>query len=113
MHLVSFSDSHGFWPWRLGREATEFSIKPNYKDLVRALQTGEGLSRTIEVDPNFGKYHYSGHRKCNVCLDPSSSKKAGQQCSVCGKKLTIGVAERVEELADRDEKEALMLALRR
>ena len=37
--LVSFSDLHSFWPWRLGREATLFDIKPDYKSLIKAIKT--------------------------------------------------------------------------
>ncbi len=101
--LVSFSDSHSFWPWRIGREATIVDIKPVYKELIRAIRTKEGLTATIEVDPNFGKYHYTGHRNCNISLDPSNSKKFKDICPVCGRKLTVGVLQRVEELADRAE----------
>ena len=101
--LVSFSDSHSFWPWRMGREATLFDIKPTYKELINAIRTKHGLSGTIEVDPSFGKYHYTGHRNCNISVDPVNSKKFKEICPKCGRKMTVGVAERVEELADRPE----------
>lgn len=100
--LVSFSDLHSFWPWRLGREATIFDINLNYKNLINAIRTRNGLKETIEVDPAYGKYHYDGHRMCNVCLSPDESLKNKDICPKCGRKLTIGVAHRVEELADRD-----------
>jgi uncharacterized protein (TIGR00375 family) len=100
--LVSFSDLHSFWPWRLGREATVFDINLNYKNLINAIRTRKGLVETIEVDPAYGKYHYDGHRMCNVCLSPDESLKLKDICPKCGRKLTIGVARRVEELADRD-----------
>jgi uncharacterized protein (TIGR00375 family) len=101
--LVSFSDLHSFWPWRIGREATEFEIKDlTYKNILNALRDS-GLTRTIEVDPGYGKYHLTGHRNCNVCLEPKESLKLKDICPVCKKKLTVGVLERVEELADRDE----------
>lgn len=100
--LVSFSDLHSFWPWRLGREATIFEINRSYKDFVRSLRTGEGLVKTIEVDPNYGKYHVDGHRNCNIVFSPEESRKHNGICPVCKKELTIGVLNRVEELADRD-----------
>jgi len=101
--LVSFSDLHSFWPWRLGRESTEFDIKKlSYKNILNALRTKEGLAGTIEVDPNYGKYHVDGHRKCNVRLNPKQTKKLGRICPICKKPLTIGVLYRVEELADRN-----------
>lgn len=101
--LVSFSDSHAFWPWRLGREATIFNVKSfTYKTIINALRTKESVE-TIEVDPNFGKYHFTGHRLCKVRLAPSEAKKHKDICPQCGTKLTVGVLERVEELADREE----------
>lgn len=101
--LVSFSDLHSYWPWRIGREATIFDIKLNYKNLLNALRTGKGLLSTIEFWPEEGKYHYDGHRNCNVCLKPSDSIKNKNICPKCENPLTIGVANRVEELADRKE----------
>ncbi len=100
--LVSSSDSHSFWPWRIGREATLFELKElTYNNLIKALRTKEGLTGTIEVDPAYGKYHYDGHRNCHVCLSPEQSTKLNKLCPKCGKALTIGVEHRVEKLADR------------
>ncbi|MBL7205965.1 MAG: DNA helicase UvrD [Candidatus Aenigmarchaeota archaeon] len=101
--LVSFSDLHSFWPWRMGREATVFDTELNYKSILNALRTKEGLVETIEVDPSYGKYHFDGHRNCNVCLEPKESQKLHNNCPKCGRQLTIGVLNRVEELADREE----------
>ncbi|MBM3199833.1 DNA helicase UvrD [Candidatus Woesearchaeota archaeon] len=103
MSVLSFSDSHSFWPWRLGREATIFDIDLSYKNILKAIRTREGLSATVEVDPNFGKYHLTGHRDCNVKLSPKESLKHKNICPKCGKPLTVGVLQRVEELADRPE----------
>ena len=44
-----------------------------------------------------------GHRKCNLCLTPSDTLKYNGICPVCGRKITIGVSHRVEELSDRAE----------
>ncbi len=102
--LVSFSDSHSAWPWRLGREATVFELKEmSYDSILKAIRTGQGLAETMEVDPNYGKYHLDGHRNCKVCMEPHESKKAGKICPVCKRPLTIGVLHRIEELADRKE----------
>lgn len=101
--LLSFSDSHSFWPWRMGREATMLDIKPTYKELINAIRTKDGLLGTIEVDPNFGKYHFTGHRDCNISVDPAQSKKFREICPKCSRKMTVGVLERVEQLADRPE----------
>jgi uncharacterized protein (TIGR00375 family) len=101
--LVSNSDAHSYWPWRLGRECTVFDIDWSYDDLITAMRTRKGLVETIEVDPNYGKYHYDGHRNCNVVLSPSQTKKYNSICPKCRQPLTIGVLNRVEELADRPE----------
>lgn len=104
--LVSFSDSHSYWPWRIGREATIFDFNElSYSNVLKALRTGEGFSGTIEVDPNYGKYHLDGHRVCKVCLEPKDSLANKNICPKCEKPLTLGVLHRVEDLADRDKAE--------
>jgi uncharacterized protein (TIGR00375 family) len=102
--LVSNSDSHSFWPWRIGREANVMEM-PNltYKNLIKTLRTKEGFKYTVEVDPNYGKYHIDGHRKCHFCSYPKQTKKLNGICPVCRSPMTIGVLNRVEELADRPE----------
>ena len=97
--LVSNSDAHS--PAKLGREATVFDTTPDYFSIMNALKTGEGYVGTVEFFPEEGKYHEDGHRKCNVCLNPDESKRLNNICPVCGKPLTIGVNNRVSELADR------------
>jgi uncharacterized protein (TIGR00375 family) len=101
--LVSFSDLHSFWPWRIGREATVFDLgELRYDKIASAIKTGEGLAETIEVDPSYGKYHHDGHRGCGVSLTPEEAGRLNNICPVCKKPLTIGVLHRVEELADRE-----------
>lgn len=99
--LVSNSDAHS--PAKLGREANLLDMELSYKGLQTAIQTGEGLMGTIEFFPEEGKYHYDGHRKCHLCLSPLDAEKYSGKCPVCGRKLTIGVSHRVEQLADREE----------
>src|SRR6266540_1564235 len=67
----------------------------------RALETGEGYGGTVEIFPEAGRYHLSGHRRCGVRLDPEAARRSRQACPVCGKRLTMGVQQRVENLADR------------
>jgi len=101
--LISNSDSHSFWPWRIGREANVFDLELSYKNILNAIRTKEGLNETIEVDPSYGKYHFDGHRNCDVCFNPKETVKNNGICPKCGKPLTVGVLSRVEELADRPE----------
>jgi len=102
--LVSNSDSHSFWPWRIGREANVFELKKlSYPEIVDAirLKDTEKFKFTIETDPAYGKYHWTGHRNCHVALSSQEAVKLGNVCPVCRRKLTKGVEQRVEELADR------------
>jgi uncharacterized protein (TIGR00375 family) len=102
--ILSFSDLHSFWPWRMGREATLFDFENlTYKNLIKAIRTREGYVGTIEVDPAYGRYHFDGHAKCGVAFSPQESREHNGICPVCGKPLTLGVEYRIEELADRPE----------
>ena len=97
--LVSNSDAHS--PNKLGREANLLDTGLSYPELKHAIETGEGFAGTIEFFPEEGKYHLDGHRKCGLCLQPSETVQYGGRCPVCGRKITIGVQHRVEQLADR------------
>ncbi|MDR3126407.1 MAG: UvrD-helicase domain-containing protein [Rickettsiales bacterium] len=97
--LVSNSDAHS--PPNLAREATVFDTEPDYFGILKALRDGEGYVGTVEFFPEEGKYHEDGHRKCNVRLTPEETAKLNGICPVCGRPLTIGVLNRVCELADR------------
>jgi uncharacterized protein (TIGR00375 family) len=101
--LLSSSDAHSFWPWRLGREANVFDIGLSYDALLEAIRKRKGFAETIEMWPHEGKYHYTGHRSCSVCLSPTEALKLKNICPKCRRPLTIGVAQRVELLADREE----------
>ena len=103
VNIVSFSDAHSFWPWRLGRESTIFDIKNlTYDNIISAIGTGEGLDATIETPPEYGKYHYDGHRACNFSCSPEETKKLQGICPICKKQLIIGVDFRIEELAKEE-----------
>jgi DNA helicase II / ATP-dependent DNA helicase PcrA len=97
--LVSNSDAHS--PPMLGREATTLDVELDYFAIEDALRTGAGLHGTINFFPEGGRYHLDGHRKCGVRLEPAESASYGGLCPECGKPLTIGVLNRVTELADR------------
>ena len=104
VNIVSFSDAHSFWPYRLGREATIFENKElSYENIMKAIRTGNGLKGTIEVYPEYGKYHIDGHRNCDFSCDFKESKKLNNICPKCGSELTIGVEYRIEELAKERE----------
>ncbi len=97
--LVSNSDAHS--PSKLGREANIFQTGLAYDQIVGAMMSKEGFRGTIEFYPEEGKYHFDGHRKCNISMHPSETEKHGGICPLCGKPLTIGVLHRVAEFSDR------------
>ncbi len=99
--LVSNSDAHS--PAKLGRECNMLSGNMGYSGLQKALTTGEGLLGTLEFYPEEGKYHLDGHRNCSLRLEPHETMAYGGRCPLCGKKITVGVLNRVEVLADRTE----------
>ena len=99
--LVSNSDAHS--PSKLGREANIFDSEVSYKGIKRALETKQGFLGTIEFFPEEGKYHLDGHRKCGLRIQPSKTVEYNGKCPICGRKITIGVQHRVEELAQRED----------
>lgn len=96
--IVSFSDSHSFWPWRMGREATIFNDISSYGEILREIRENDILG-TVEVDPAYGKYHWDGHRNCKFSCSPEKTEELQGVCPVCGRQLLVGVENRVEKLA--------------
>ena len=101
--IVSNSDAHS--PSKLAREATCFDTELSYRGIYEALKSRapERFLGTLEFYPEEGKYHLDGHRKCGICWEPGQSLAADCLCPECGKRLTVGVLHRVEQLADRAE----------
>jgi uncharacterized protein (TIGR00375 family) len=101
--LVSCSDAHS--PQNIGREANVFDTNFDYFSVTKAIKEKDKSKflYTIEFFPEEGKYHYDGHRNCGIKLHPRETKKYNGICPVCGRPLTIGVLNRVEQLADRSE----------
>lgn len=102
--LISNSDSHS--PSRIGREANVFDAEKidyySITDIIKKRDPKRFLY-TVEFFPEEGKYHFDGHRKCNVSFKPEETYKNKGICPVCGKPLTIGVLYRIMQLADRPE----------
>lgn len=102
--ILSFGDAHS-GP-KLGREATVFELEEiNYHNLRQAIIGKSAVNKvacTFEFYPEEGKYHYTGHRSCNLRQTPAETLKQGTICPVCGRGLTVGVMHRVEELAGRE-----------
>jgi len=98
--LVSNSDAHS--AKNLAREGNLFNCELDYNQMIAALRFPEqGFLGTVEFFPEEGKYHFDGHRKCEVRLAPEETRERKGLCPVCGKPVTVGVMSRVEALADR------------
>lgn len=110
--IISFSDAHS-GP-KLGREATVFvsnesnethSFSWTFADIASAIKQDPGaklkIGFTIEFFPEEGKYHWSGHRVCNVRYNAREIKEKGSICPVCHKPLTVGVENRVLDLSEK------------
>ena len=96
--IVSFSDAHSL-P-KMARELTIIDGELSYDGLVHALKE-QSIAYTVEFFPEEGKYHNSGHRKCGVNLSPDEVARTGERCPVCGRRMTLGVLQRTERLAQR------------
>jgi len=122
--ILSFSDAHS--GAKLGREATVFETTKTmkefgYQDIYDAIvpihkrkdskKNTSSVAYTIEFYPEEGKYHYSGHRACNIRWGPDETRAKGISCPVCGKPLTQGVVQRVSELSGRKEKDLKLIPI--
>ena len=101
--LVSNSDAHS--PEKLGREANILDTELSYSSITGAIASGgeDEFKGTIEFFPQEGKYHYDGHRKCEICWDPLENLRNGGLCTICGKPVTMGVMSRIAQLSDRSD----------
>lgn len=99
--LISNSDSHSL-P-RIGREANVLDCERSYAGIVSAIKSHDPKKFlfTVEFFPEEGKYHYDGHRACKFSVPPWETKKLNEICGKCGRRMTVGVLNRVEVLADR------------
>lgn len=105
--IVSFSDAHS--APNIGREATVLEVKEkSFAAVAEALcipfPTVDNANRilmTVEFFPEEGMYHWDGHREHNIRWSPEDTKRHNAICPVCNKPVTVGVMNRVEELANR------------
>jgi uncharacterized protein (TIGR00375 family) len=103
--LISNSDAHSLR--KIGREANVFEISQNklsYDEIIRVIRNKDPKEflYTIEFFPEEGKYHLDGHADCKFSCMPAETAKLKGMCPKCGKKLLVGVLNRVEGLGDRE-----------
>jgi PHP family Zn ribbon phosphoesterase len=103
--LVSNSDCHSGALNRVGREFTALEVDaPSYGEVVAALRNRR-VRYTAEFNPAEGRYFLTGHRAGlerhgdAYCYFSPDATPADGLCPICGKKLTIGVLERLLHLS--------------
>lgn len=101
--LISNSDAHN--PRNLAREANIFAADFSYQGLKNALydESSKDFLGTLEFFPEEGKYHYDGHRNCEVCWKPEETIAYEGICPRCGRRVTVGVLNRITQMSDRPE----------
>lgn len=105
--IVSFSDAHS--APNIGRECTVMELEEkSYANISKAFTIpfptdadNNKIAQTVEFFPEEGMYHWDGHRNCNVRWSPEETKKHNEVCTNCGKKVTVGVMHRVNNISDR------------
>jgi uncharacterized protein (TIGR00375 family) len=103
--LMSNSDAHSLR--KIGREANALDIEPSklsYDEIIRIFRERDpkGFLHTIEFFPEEGKYHLDGHADCKFSCLPEETRRLQGVCPVCGKKLLVGVLNRINDLGDRE-----------
>lgn len=103
--LLSNSDAHSLR--KIGREANVFDIEPSkfsYDEIIRIIREKDSkrFLYTIEFFPEEGKYHLDGHADCKFSCLPEQTAKLKGLCPKCGKKLLVGVLNRINTLGDRE-----------
>lgn len=85
-------------------ESSPCNTQITYSDIADAIKRKKDsklqIQYTIEFYPEEGKYHFSGHRNCKVVRGPQETRKDGNTCPVCKRRLTEGVLYRLEHLSD-------------
>ncbi|MEW6661475.1 MAG: endonuclease Q family protein [Bacillota bacterium] len=98
--FFSNSDAHSLA--KIGREYNLLVLEsPTFKELVYAAagQAGRHVAGNYGLHPLLGKYHRSFCHHCNTTI---STPPPAVLCPACsGRDITLGVADRLEQIADR------------
>lgn len=111
--LVSNSDAHS--PQKIGREANILAFTTTtdirFDTIFSIIKNGDKKKflSTIEFFPEEGKYYFDGHADCKFSCSPLETVVYSGRCGICNKQMTIGVLNRVYELADRSMEQARQL----
>jgi uncharacterized protein (TIGR00375 family) len=98
--FFSNSDAHSLG--KIGREFNLLAMEsPTFIELMRAVakEAGRHVSKNYGLHPLLGKYHRSFCHNCCLIIDTPPPAVVCPKC--CGKNITLGVADRLENIADR------------
>lgn len=105
--FISNSDCHSGALNRVGREFTALDVAaPSYGEIVSALR-GRRVLFTAEFNPAEGRYFLTGHRAGlerhggAYCYFSPDRVPADGRCPICGKRLTVGVLDRLLYLSKK------------
>lgn len=105
--FISNSDCHSGALNRVGREFTALEIDtPSYDAIVSALR-GRRVLYSAEFNPAEGRYFLTGHRAGlerhgnAYCYYSPGQAPADGLCPICGKRLTVGVLDRILYLSEK------------
>ena len=106
--FLTNSDAHGPSPHRVAREFTRFELGDITAAEIRKGILREGGRRpvlNVGLPPQEGKYNETAcvNRDCNVHVPWRDAERNRRRCAVCGRMVKIGVRDRVEQLATRDD----------
>jgi len=105
LHRLTFltnSDCHSPHPVRLAREFNRFEVKAaTYNEIKKAILRVGGNKPVLNVGlpPQEGKYHESACISCFTHYTLEEAQRRRWKCS-CGKRIKIGVKDRINERAD-------------
>jgi uncharacterized protein (TIGR00375 family) len=103
--FLSNSDAHSPWPNKLGREFNQMEMgELAFEDLRRAILREGGCRPILNVGfpPEEGKYNLTACTRCYRHHSLEEMKDRRGRCE-CGGLIKVGVKDRVDILADRQE----------
>lgn len=102
------SDAHGPSPHRIAREFNRYEIEDITAEEIRKAILRDGGRKPIlnvGLPPQEGKYNETAcvNKECHAHVSWKDAERNRRRCAVCGKTVKIGVQDRIEQLATRDE----------
>lgn len=104
--FLSNSDAHSPRSNKLAREFNQMELESlSYQDLILAIKRegGRGPTKNVGLFPEEGKYNRTACTRCYRQYSLSQKGELMGRCLACGGQIKLGVADRVNLLADYPE----------